>query len=171
MVRNAREDCEDEKFRINGFLGWSINLCDEDVIEIHRSRGMIGLAFDQRLLGGDRLLWLIQLAPKALARRQAMALFGNTLEQFVRIPFEYHLEDPLRIWDEICIGSGFDGLTNPITRYPTVLQFKIFEEDLIEILEKMKREHPLWLGGRNPVELARKICFDNALNFVVREYK
>jgi hypothetical protein len=99
-----------------------------------------------------------------------MKLFAGTIAQFVRIPFAYHLDEPLRIWDTLCLGTGFDGPMDPIHRYATVLQFKTVEEDLIEILAGLKKEEPVWFGSHNPEELARKICFENAFEFVVKHY-
>ena len=170
QTKNTHLDKEDAHFRINNFLAWSINLCDEDVIEVHHSRGLIGISFDQRLLGASPVPRLVNLRLKATLRRQAMKLFASTIAQFVRIPFAYHLDEPLRIWDTLCLGTGFDGPIDPIDRYATVLQFKTFEEDLIEILAGLKKKEALWFGSYNPERLARKICFENAYEFVVKHY-
>ncbi len=170
QIKNTYLEKEDAHFRINKFLAWSINLSDEDVIEVHHSRGLMGLSFDRRLLGADPHPRLVSLPLKGTLRRQAMKLFAGTIAQFVRIPFAYHLDEPLRIWDTLCLGTGFDGPMDPIHRYATVLQFKTVEEDLIEILADLKKEEPVWFGSHNPEELARKICFENAFEFVVKHY-
>ncbi len=171
QIKNAHLEKEDDHFRINKFLAWNINLSDEDVIEVHQSNGLIGISFDQRVLGADPLRWWANLPLETLMRNQAMNLFARTICQFVRIPFTYNLEDPLSIWDALCLGTGFDGPIEPVHRYPTVLQFRTFEEDLIEILGRMKKEEPLWFGSHQPDRLARKICFDNAVEFVQRNYE
>lgn len=55
--------------------------------------------------------------------------------------------------------------------YATVLDMHRLEDDLIEILSRMKREHPRWFDNYTPENLARKICFENAYDFVVEHYK
>ncbi len=170
QINNAYNGKEDDNFRINRFNAWNINLCDEDVIEIHKSRGLIGLSFDQRILGADRLIWFINLPINTTIRKQAMNAFGRTIEEFVRIPFAYNLENPGSIWDELCLGTDFEGFIDPISRYNTVLQFRTFEEDLIEILDKLKRQQPHWFNGYSSETLARKICFENAYGFVKKHY-
>ncbi|PSL43402.1 hypothetical protein CLV51_10891 [Chitinophaga niastensis] len=35
---------------------WSINLFDEDIVEIMTSKGMIGISLDQRILGADKII-------------------------------------------------------------------------------------------------------------------
>jgi hypothetical protein len=105
-----------------------------------------------------------------MQQKKAMRLLGRTISQFVGIPFAYHLDNPLQIWDCLCLGSGFDGMINPMQRYATVLQFRTFEEDLIILLEGMKKTEPLWFGCYSPERIARKICFENAYEFVLKHY-
>jgi hypothetical protein len=171
QIRNAHQDKEVDNFRINKFLAWGINLTDEDIIEIHQSNGLIGISFDQRILGRGPTPWFAHLGLKALDRRLAIGLFERTIEQIISVPFAYHMDDPLRIWDTLCLGTGFDGQMDPVNRYPTVLQFKIFEDDLVEILTRLKRSEPVWFGSYRPQDLARKICFENAIEFVKKNYE
>jgi hypothetical protein len=170
MVQNAAKKKETDDFYIKGFLAWSINLCDQDVIEIFRSCGLLGISFDKRLLGLEPHAWLNGMNFGPLDRLRSLRMFRRTLEQFVRIPFEYNLPEPLTIWDRICMGTGFDGPMQPIPRYSSVLQFSLFEQDLIDVLESMKHEEPMWFGCYRPEELARKICFENAYEFVRKHY-
>lgn len=61
LVKNAQEGKENENYQANGFKAWNINLCDEDVIEIHNSGGLIGISLDQKLLGFYQKPWLFNL--------------------------------------------------------------------------------------------------------------
>src|SRR6266850_7572723 len=79
QIKNTHLEKEDPHFRINKFLAWSINLSDEDVIEVHHSRGLMGLSFDRRLLGADPHPRLVSLPLRGTLRRQAMKLFAGTL--------------------------------------------------------------------------------------------
>jgi len=170
MVQNATKKKETDDFYIKGFLAWSINLCDQDVIEICRSRGLLGISFDKRLLGTEPHAWLNGMNFGPLDRHRALRMFRRTLEQFIRIPFEYNLPEPLLVWDRICMGTGFDGDMQPMPRYSSVLQFSLFEQDLVDVLDNMKREEPMWFGSYRSEELARKICFENAYEFVRKHY-
>lgn len=171
QIQNARDGKEDDNFRIQGFKAWNINLCDEDVIEIHDSEGLIGISLDQHLLGLYQKSWLLHLPLPQMERKRARNLLARTLEQFIHIPFDYHLPDPMRIWNILCIGTGFDGANNPLTGYSTVLDMNRLEDDLILILHNMKRGRPKWFGNQSPENLARKICFENAYDFVVTHYR
>jgi hypothetical protein len=131
---------------------------------------LLGISFDRRLLGDSNVQWFNNLPFLDSERRQSLRLISRMIREFVNIPFYYHLEHPLRIWDILCLGTGFEGFGEPLARYATVLQFKTFEEDLIEILERLKKEEPLWFGNFNPEHLARKICFENAVEFVKKHY-
>jgi hypothetical protein len=154
----------------NGFLNWSINLCDEDVLQIFNSQGMLGLSLDYQLLGGGAHAWLDNIPFAPLMRKRALNLIKRTLQQFVRIPFDYQLAEPHRIWHRIALGSGFDGFMQPMPRYSSVLQFETFEQDLIKILHEMKHEDPIWFGSYRCEGLARMICFNNAYDFVKKHY-
>ena len=170
LIDRAKKGLETTDNHVNGFLAWSINLCDEDVLQIFNSQGLLGLSLDYHLLGGGAHAWLDNIPFAPLARKRTLNLIKRTLQQFVRIPFEYYVADPHTIWHRIALGSGFDGFTQPLERYSSVLQFSTFEEDLVKILHEMKREEPIWFGSYRPEELARKICFNNAYEFVKKHY-
>lgn len=170
MSKNARDGREDDNFQVRGFKAWSINLCDEDVIEIHHSEGLIGISLDQQLLGFYQKSWLFDLPLQFSERKRARGLLARTIEQFIHIPFDYNLSDPTKIWDILCVGTGFDGSNNPLNGYATVLDMHRLEDDLISILARMKKDNPKWFGASSPHTLARKICFENAFDFVVKHY-
>lgn len=171
LIQNAQAGKEVDHFKIRNFKAWNINLCDEDVIEIHESGGLIGITLDQHLLGYYQNNWLSSLKIGSIERIRARNLLGRTLQQFVHIPFDYNLQEPMKIWDILCIGTGFDGTTNPLNGYSTVLEMNRLEDDLIDILHKMKQERPKWFGRHSPDNLARKICFENAYDFVIEHYR
>lgn len=77
----------------------------------------------------------------------------------------------MKIWDILCLGTGFDGAGNPLTGYATVLDMNRLEDDLIQILNRMRQERPRWFGQHSTENLARKICFENAYDFVVTHYQ
>lgn len=171
LALNAHAGKEDDDFQVNGFKAWNINLSDEDVIEIHDSQGLIGISLDQQLLGFYQGSWMAGLPFLSAEKRKAKNLLARTLEQFIRIPFDYNLPNPMKVWDILCLGTGFDGANNPLNGYTTVLEMNRLEDDLTEILDRMKREQPHWFGHNSGETLARKICFENAYDFVVEHYR
>jgi len=170
-IQYSQQGKEEDDFYINGFKAWNINLCDEDIIEIHDSNGLIGITLDQFLLGSYHHSWLTSFQIQSLEKRKAKNILARTLEQFIRIPFDYNLTDPMKIWDILCIGTGFDGVANQLNAYSTVLDLTLLEDDIIQILSRMRRERPKWFGNQSPENLARKICFENAYDFVVEHYR
>lgn len=171
LIQNAHRGKEADDFQVRRFKAWNINLCDEDIIEIHHSGGLIGIALDQHLLGFYQNSWLSNLAIPSIERKRARNLLARTLEQFIHVPFDYNLPEPSKIWDILCLGTGFDGANNPMNGYATVLEMHKLEDDLVEILHRMKRERPKWFGNLSPENLSRKICFENAYDFVVEHYR
>ena len=169
LIKNARSGREDDYFKVGGFKAWNINLCDEDVIEIHQSGGLIGISLDQQLLGEYQKSWLLDISISE--RKRTRSILARTLVQFVHIPFDYNLTEPTKIWDILCIGTGFDGSSNPLNGYATVLDMHRLEDDLINILTRMKKDNPKWFEYHAPEILARKICFENAYDFVVKHYR
>lgn len=170
QIDRSRKGMETDTSHQSGFLSWSINLCDEDVLQIFNSQGMLGLTLDYHLLGGGANSWLNNIPFAPLARKRTLNLIKRTLQQFVRIPFDYHVPEPHTIWHRIALGSGFDGFMQPMERYSSVLQFGTFEQDLVKILNEMKREEPIWFGSYRTDDLARMICFNNAYEFVKKHY-
>ncbi len=170
LTTNANSGKEDDNFQHNGFKAWNINLSDEDVIEIHQSEGLIGISLDEQLLGHFQKSWLADLHLPMIERKRAKNLLARTIQQFVSIPFNYHLESPKRIWDILSIGTGFDGASRPLNGYSTVLDLHRLEDDLIGILGSLKKQKPSWFEEYDIENLARKICFENAYEFVIKHY-
>ena len=174
QIDKALGNEERDNYKVNGFYAWNINLSNEDVIEIHNSGGLIGLSFDQRIMGQDKVLVAFNLQDflkgKKKKRREAQRSIRRTIEAVVRIPFENTLGEPHRIWDELSIGTDFDGFIDPLFGYSTVLDFPEFEEDLVESLEEIKKARPEWFGVLDSARAARKICYENAHDFVLRHY-
>ncbi|MEY4930276.1 MAG: hypothetical protein RI909_1000 [Bacteroidota bacterium] len=170
QIDNCKNGLETDHSYQQGFLNWSINLCDEDVLQIFNSQGMLGLSLDYHLLGGGANAWLDHIPFAPLMRKRALNLIKRTLQQFIRIPFDYQLAEPHSIWERIALGSGFDGFMQPMERYSSVLQFETFEQDLVKVLHEMKHEDAIWFGSYRCEDLARMICFKNAYVFVKKHY-
>lgn len=168
LSRNASEGKEKDQFRSKGFLAWSYNLCDEDVIAIFNSSGLINIANDRRILGEDYRNWLAHLDFKPVARRRGHQLIKRTIEQFVRIAFDYFLPNPLKIWDVL----SFHPAVSPTQATPvhTALPWETLEEELLIILSALKREEPLWFGSFRPEDIVQKMCYSNLERIVKQSH-
>lgn len=165
MAHNASQGKEKDSFRSKGFWAAGYNLSDEDVIAIFRSNGLIGLANDRRILGEDGSSLLTSISFKPLMRRRGLALMKKTIEQLVRIPFDYYLPNQLKIWDMISIHPTVSlfGFSNSLA-----ISWQSLEEEVTIILEQLKNEEPLWFGSYRAEQLAKKICSGNLQDFVQR---
>jgi|GEM_PF-462086 len=173
LIDNTHEESDNHKS--DGFNAWNINICAEDVHEIHQSEGLIGLSFDQRILGLDHLFlhlnWSEMFRGARYKTREVQRALKRTLAAIVRIPFEDSLEHPDRIWREISIGTDYDGFIDPLFNYPTVLSFQSFENDISELLDELRTEHPAWFTQITPAQAARSICYENARDFLIKHYR
>lgn len=145
------------------FNPWSINLYDEEIIEIIDSDGLIGISLDERILGfgkkneeffrTDELCELAGIAPDELdhgepcdesdeprsgrfgRRRKHLRYLCNNLLHAARVGGP-------KAWEHICLGSDFDGLINAINNCKTVEDYPQLEGELVEMLGVMSQELP-----------------------------
>jgi len=114
-------DREHDHWHVDGFNGWGINVCGDDVRMVHRSGGLLGICFDRRIAG---VMPEQRVQPEHCGRvlaRQVLAMV-DVIMLDDRIP----AHDRLTIWDRICIGSDFDGAIHPIPGITTALDFDRF---------------------------------------------
>ncbi|HYE55976.1 MAG TPA: hypothetical protein VD996_14090, partial [Chitinophagaceae bacterium] len=193
----------------------SINLYDEDIMQIFRSEGLIGISLDQRIVGypGESIGHTIDIFPsdvEYIADADAQIFFGTQnpqnlpvfngnqdevlkgseaedhnmltvdsharyfLNQVVHIlavaKKNGHLQKALT---QICIGSDFDGLINPIDCCETAESFTAFRQQLSDIM----KETNFWDGtGIKKTEidvdqLLGNLFFENAHQFLLRNFQ
>lgn len=195
----------------------SINLYDEEVIDILRSEGLIGLSLDQRILGfpaeiigyqwnvfptdheyisaeeapaffqpytDPSIIPIIHDPESALTGDEVQAqepitieihysYFLNQLIHFLRIvkqagiPFKKAIR-------QICIGSDFDGLINPIDCCNNATELPAFRE---EIFRRLKSGRKIWEEAGiakkdvDVEELVDGLFYSNALQFLQNHFK
>ena len=155
-----------DDFRVRGFYGGSVNLCDEDVLAVFWSKGLIGITLEEQKMGHE-LTGLAKLFPKS-SRTHALRVLGRQVAGIVSVPFAYHVCEPLNIWNCLGIGSGLSGTVQLLEYFKTMNNLHSLVEDLEEVLTKLKKEEPFWFGPHKPAELAMKICYQNATEFVAK---
>lgn len=158
------QDRDSEWKDTEGFNPWSINLYDDEILRIHRTKGLIGLIFFEPLLGGKKR----RKAKLTWDQEDWAELFADQIEHVVRAVYQTGVVDKREIWDRICIGSDFDGQLNPTDRFATSDEFPNFKKNLKRHLNR-ERFDPY----REAIEvdqLADKICFENVNNFLKRHF-
>jgi microsomal dipeptidase-like Zn-dependent dipeptidase len=172
------QDKEDDSFRIlteNGsFYAWNINLCDEDINMIFLTGGLFGLSFDKRMLGVSA-----KRKEEKIENSNNINALWNNLKAVLQVIYkndEIPVDEKIKSWDMLAIGTDFDGYIDPISDYKTALKLPDFKKDLIDIikLDAAKSNAPectKCFSEEFTVEMAvDNICYNNALNFTLKNY-
>ncbi|NLR91644.1 amidohydrolase family protein [Flammeovirga agarivorans] len=175
----GRAKREGHKNKYQRFNPWEINICDEELPIIMKSKGMIGISLDQRILGTENNDYVkavcnhlkdkygkVTWRKMGKAKRTEMihaALFLDNLLYIV------HKMGSEKAWDCICIGSDFDGVIDPIDCCPTVSYFSSFEKLLVDDFDKLryKAEEEIYIpNGKSLQTLFRGVFYDNLERFI-----
>lgn len=173
-IRCEKEEVDDYCDRRSGkFNAWNINMCDEDIEMIVKTRGMFGISFDQRILG---------ITKKDLknpeSKRNGVQLIWENIEGIARSAYDNpnlsEEEKPL-VWKCLTIGTDFEGLIDPVNAYPTALSYDKFATDLANEIDNARENpaaaHLAHLKSRADVEsLVDDFCYNNAEAFVKENY-
>lgn len=179
------------------FNPWSVNLYDEDITEILDSDGMIGLNLDQRILGTQRAKGeffsaeefaeqhpdvyheLTRAGARKLKFKGQPPSFGSIGKKKTR--HLRHLCNNIlhivkvggpRAWQQICIGSDFDGLINPVDNCSDATQFEQLEEDLFHMLPQMMLEDASYnYDMDNVAQKVRGILYENGIRFLQKHFR
>lgn len=155
---------ESDHDKKDGFYPWNINACGEDVVWAAKTAGLVGLCFDQRILGDSKdrvnsidLIW-----------RNLLAMVDEIIHSA-----DLNTDQKRECWSYFSIGTDFEGYIDPTQDYSNSLLFDDFENHLKAKMEKLfttdgAKYH---LQSQSDVEAAvRGICFDNALKFLERHF-
>lgn len=154
-----------------GFNPWNINVCDEDVQMIVQSKGLVGLSFDERVLGaserwkkryGKKTTGIYLLANNIIGMAEACRSIGK--HKFVASSSSY------TFWDCITLGSDFNGVVDPVDSYPTVEQYDDFESHIGKALLEYPEIKSMGINSQNIKTVVRKMCIDNAWAFVKKHF-
>jgi len=181
------------------FYPWSINLCNEEIKIIYDSDGIIGLNFDERILGGKMLRYSLRYQKYIKKRFDSLKnsnfIFQTSLLSELRFRDYYKCEPLLRnilyivmysgredptAWQHIAIGSDFDGLIDPIDLCPTADKIGEFRKQLTAYLEvfwtlhkddAMFQKRDLFFNGAISFSSAvDKLFFENGRNFILNNF-
>ena len=172
------------------FNQWSINLYDEDILTICKSGGLIGMSLDQRILG-----WGTIGVEQLSIEEDVLNLNGFDNVPTIDIPaqpfptnklksekfdgdvhLKYLCNNILHIvkvagssaWQQICIGSDFDGLIDAINCCLDAISMP-------QLADGLKRELPSMgilvdIPTPNIDQIVEDIMFNNAHRFLKKHF-
>lgn len=160
----AYSDQENDHELKDGFYPWNINACGDDVIWAAKTDGLVGICFDQRILGDKKdkvnsidLIW-----------KNLKAMIDEILESG-----ELNNNQKSKCWSYFTLGTDFEGYIDPTQGYGNSLLFDEFEKHLFEKVHTLKEIDGVkyHLPDDSAVEKAvRGICFVNAYYFLERNF-
>ncbi|MCK5105826.1 MAG: hypothetical protein KAR17_23550 [Cyclobacteriaceae bacterium] len=166
LIFQGEQDLEkDDSFEDNCYT-WGINLCDEDIAMVVKTDGLIGLSFDQRIMG---------LSPrkKIDSKKQWAWLITQNILAFAEASGRTFPSNPGKIWDCMTIGTDFDGFIDPVNTFATAEYFDEYSNLLLEVLKGFTEQNrsKYYMTKYDPEELVHKFCIDNAYQFVKKNFK
>jgi hypothetical protein len=169
LIANASQERNDSLSDPDSYLMWNINVCNEDIQEIVSSEGLLGLVFEQRVLGipfnplssNNET----EVASQEVFRKHIRGIADAARE----IGMHQFSNNSHSIWNSICIGSDFDGGIDPVKDYPTVLHFEKFRADLRPSL--LNGFGDCSIDETNVDSILDLICFKNCHHFLLKHFQ
>lgn len=157
------------------FNPWDDFLSDEEILKVHNSQGLIGLILDQRIMMGKEALEQTENAARFKSKRAKQQIWiSKFIDQVLHIA--RHILDksgnPDVIWDNICLGSDFNGMITPIKPYTTANKLPSFEKNLVSEMQKLTATEITLLGKTDSEirEIVNKILWKNNVLFLERHF-
>ncbi len=169
-------DIADEKYEnSNEFNPWDVFITDEEILKIHKSGGLIGLNLDERIMMGKKTLDKTKKDARfKSAEKKRIIWIKPLINEILHIAryLSENIADQDKIWDNICIGSDFNGMITPVKAFKTATDFPELNDTLLSELKKMAVTEPL-LTGKTTAEIEKitdKIMWKNNLLFLEKHF-
>ncbi len=162
----------------NTFYPFSINLYNEEIAKIFELDGIVGIPMEERVLGGyikkgarrkaikrafkkrgikkHKLLYkdYISIEPFLQNLFHMIDHSGKTINDVQKIEKSRNIYfDKSSVWKQLCMGSDYDGVIDPIDMAPTAAQYPYFRM-------RMKQFIPLFLELRGDENRQYDFYFD-----------
>ncbi len=147
-----------------GFRAFETNVTTEDLWVIYKNKGLLGIMLDDHKLGRLTLWqWLFK-----RDQRWIYLLVNNFMAMVERLVQVYGAKND--VYDIFALGSDFDGVINPLNKYPTASQLPQLAHDFIKVLSQ-NRKFKKYSFGYTASEIAQKVFWHNTLNFILNNFK
>jgi microsomal dipeptidase-like Zn-dependent dipeptidase len=155
---------------------WDVFVSDEEIMIIHGSGGIMGLNLDQRISMGKKRLD----ETRKLARYKSAKVAGEIwIKPFVSqiLHIAGHIlkmtGQTEGIWDNISIGSDFNGMITPLKAFNTSAKFPGLQDMMFKELIN-RRASEVTLTGKTDVdiqEITDRIVWKNNLRFLEKNFR
>ncbi len=159
----------------------SINLCEEDVQMIFKTKGIIGIQLDEKRIAGIEIIKIIQNKVPENEDEVNQQYAKVVLANMFRI---VQIIQQKEAWDIIAIGSDFDGLINHLDCCPSAADVPTLEQLMLQFLNSdvaieqagfnysiPKAEMQALMFGLSPQQIMEKVFYNNAVAFLKNNYK
>lgn len=110
----------------------SINLCEEDILAIAKTNGLIGIQLDEKRIAGNKVIEIIKedesMGQADLRMQYVKVLCANLFEVVKTV-------NSVKGWDLLSIGSDYDGLINHLDFYPSTAEMPTLRNDMLDFLK------------------------------------
>jgi microsomal dipeptidase-like Zn-dependent dipeptidase len=169
-------DVADELYKNSKkFNPWDVFISDEEIMFIHISGGLIGLNLDERIMMGKEMLDTIKRRARWKVPRTADSIWIEPLmEEILHIARTIYLKtrDENVVWDNICIGSDYDGMITPVKSCRNAKSFPKLDRIIFRQLIKRIGTEQFLANKTGPEirEITDLIVWKNALRFLKKHF-
>jgi len=151
---------------------WTISLADEDIRQIHQSKGIVGIMLDKYRLMGNKAKKAVEQTVEGSAQRRKLYVQVIMANVFATVKA---VNEP-SAWDILALGSDFDGMIAPFECYASSADMPLLAQDLYAFLQEpeaifdlfTKEEVEALMFDLSPEEIIRKFMYENGRNFALR---
>jgi len=144
-LEKALEDRDNFNLDKNSYVSlWDINLTDEDIIEIFKSDGLIGVCMHDGRMPGNKFREQLKKADTETTKKLHIQMFLTNVFHIVKVNLAHIRKenetrtttkiDEVEAWKTICLGSDNDGIVDPFDHYSTAADLPAFRDKIIEAL-------------------------------------
>ncbi len=146
-----------------------INFFDDEIIEIVKSEGIMGLQLDERRLANSDTIKKVK---HSIWRHKIMHYRSELLWRQIQYIAELLDDNGLFAWGNIAIGSDYDGLVDPLNGFWTAEQYdelcSFVERHAQNYLNDFPNRLKLSANRIKADEIVQNIFRNNAWNFLKR---
>jgi hypothetical protein len=148
---------------------------EQDVAMIYKTKGIIGIEMDQRILGYNKNRFWKTIKSFFRRRNKAYEDAGYFWMQVITIAeFAYKNGYSDNPWKCIALGSDYDGIINSLNLYPDATSLSLLYNNLIIYLNEYWEENntviPKNLNNEDAADVIYNVMYKNAYNFISNNY-
>jgi microsomal dipeptidase-like Zn-dependent dipeptidase len=111
----------------NDFLAEDINFYDNEILEVVKTNGLFGIQLDERRIASESAL---KKTKNSIFRNKIMHYRSELLWKQIQYIAELLDDHDLNAWENVAIGSDYDGIVDPINSFWTIEQYEPLKSHL-----------------------------------------